>query len=101
MGSERWVQIIRDQYNNYPSFENFVCRNFENNPPYQCTEYKTISFLSIISQSFAITTAVTAGLFSSVSFILDLWKERINHHPLPADDSVPPEQFASSKELEL
>ena len=69
--AEKWVQIVRDQYNNYPSFEEMICNNFKDNPPYQCVEYKTMSPLSIVSQSFAITTAITAGLFSFVSFFLD------------------------------
>ena len=57
----------------------------------ECVEYETMSPLSIVSQSFAITTAITAGLFSFVSFFLDWSGDKQDHNSLSGDDSMPNE----------
>jgi len=51
-----------------PNINELICKPWADNPPFQCTTFETLSFLSIISQSFAISS----GVFTALVYITKL-----------------------------
>ena len=66
--SEQWKVVVNSKY---PNFTSTMCANFENNPPYQCTVLQELSLLSIVSQSFALTTTFTGFIWLGINVYLN------------------------------
>ena len=89
-----------------------ICAPFESLPPYQCTSYSTKSYLEILSQSFAISSAFIGILFPFSVLLLSVFSESMKTQknlPLQSEielsqldvstdgeEEKPPNQYASN-----
>ena len=54
-----------------PNINELICKPWENNPPFECTTFETLSFFSILSQSFAITSGIFTILTITMKYVLE------------------------------